>query len=759
MAVMLLRYNFVYADFIRSFGGRYTYQKRNFDSIWSLVESVQHTKPPKGYPTIDFDRAFRALTEGVPLAGDYVCGFCTVSRRNTYDNHSTILLDEAISLIRKKFRKEEGLSYNVILPRWIWRFLDGIFLNPLTFVLPKHIHDDGRICVDCTYRQDAQDDGAPNAQTRKPAPPSTTNSFHLDNNPPIFYGTALQRFLEYIWNLRIDHPNEDLLVFADDISAAFHRIFYHPSMMVVFASVFEDFLAVPAGTIFGGASSPSYYMTAGELRAWLSNSLPMVGARTPLTDRLQLPTPPTDHVIARIPRATACELHPGAAALRGPACGSLHSSFVDDTGSADTRARIIESITQSVLSAYIVFGFPAELQDGRPPCLNEKKWTELISWTLRFLGYDIDTRAMTVSWPLEKRIRLAAMIDEILELPTGSRSVACILIARILGLVRNGGFVSPLGEYLSLRVQFGLNDAVRDGAGKSTLPWKTRYKRFWQTARLDITADMLADLRFLRSILATHEPHSPFWSRSIGLLIRRHAMYLMWSDASYGGLGGWSRHFGLMWRLSKEDLQAMKFPMVALLEPTDIDPVDALHINVLEFVAVIINTWFALAMSHKNDPDRKQHHIVKIWADNTSALSWMAHAARTKRPLVRRLARFLQALLTFAPVDFQFQQDHIAGKLNDTADALSRFSRAKSWASVIALCPSDLTNLQPYRVPRKLLSAIQRTLDSDSIEELSDKKMTALSMLELKTLPTGWLESDTMTSVVSSSRRGKAGRS
>jgi hypothetical protein len=93
MAVMLLRYNFVYADFIRSFGGRYTYQKRNFDSIWSLVESVQHTKPPKGYPTIDFDHAFRALTEGVPLAGDYVCGFCTVSRRNTYDNHSTILLD------------------------------------------------------------------------------------------------------------------------------------------------------------------------------------------------------------------------------------------------------------------------------------------------------------------------------------------------------------------------------------------------------------------------------------------------------------------------------------------------------------------------------------------------------------------------------------------------------------------------------------------------------------------------------------------
>jgi hypothetical protein len=62
------------------------------------------------------------------------------------------------------------------------------------------------------------------------------------------------RLLIWLWNLRIDHPDEDILLLPDDVTRAFHRVLYHPFMMIVFASVFEEYLCVPAGSIFGGKS-------------------------------------------------------------------------------------------------------------------------------------------------------------------------------------------------------------------------------------------------------------------------------------------------------------------------------------------------------------------------------------------------------------------------------------------------------------------------------------------------------------------------
>jgi len=265
-AIALLRYHFDYADFIRSMAFTYTYQGRDLDAIWDLIDSVAHLPQAPGWPAVDFDRAFRAMTLGVPLAGHFRCSYASVSRRNLYDNHPAAKTPDVLVAIRAKFIKEEDLSYNVIFPRWIWRFIFGLFLNPLTFVLPKYSRDLGRICVDSTNTLGPSDDGAPNRQIPKPGTPH-----RLDENPPISYGTALQRCLTWIYNVRIDHPSEDILMLPDDISAAFHQLFYHPSMMPVFASVFEHFLCIPASMIFGSSNSPSYYMLSGDLCSWLSS--------------------------------------------------------------------------------------------------------------------------------------------------------------------------------------------------------------------------------------------------------------------------------------------------------------------------------------------------------------------------------------------------------------------------------------------------------------------------------------------------------
>ena len=102
------------------------------------------------------------------------------------------------------------------------------------------------------------DDGAANEQL-----PRKGAEDREDKSPPVYYGTAFLRFLIWIYNLRVDHQAEDIYLSADNITAAFRRILYHPDMAILWATVFQEFLVIPCGMIFGGRNSPSFYMIPG----------------------------------------------------------------------------------------------------------------------------------------------------------------------------------------------------------------------------------------------------------------------------------------------------------------------------------------------------------------------------------------------------------------------------------------------------------------------------------------------------------------
>ena len=87
MAAALIRFNFNYGDLIRWLEGEYTNAHRDWSAVAAAIEDVRGLSPPPGYPPVDYDRALRACTEGVPLAGTYVCSFDSVRLRNSYDNH------------------------------------------------------------------------------------------------------------------------------------------------------------------------------------------------------------------------------------------------------------------------------------------------------------------------------------------------------------------------------------------------------------------------------------------------------------------------------------------------------------------------------------------------------------------------------------------------------------------------------------------------------------------------------------------------
>ncbi len=266
---LLLHFDFHYSDLLCWMEGKFTTAHCNWSSVSDAINAVHDIEPPDGYPQVDFDRAFWACTDWVPLACDHHCSFESVSQLNLYDNQPD--LEKVTDEVRARFAKEEAQSFHIAFPRFIWRFIVGLNLAALVWAICKL---KGQLCVNPSSTFSSVDDGAANARIPKPGTTSRE-----DECPPIFYSNALTCHLTWIWRLQLMWPSEDIIQYVDGIQAAFHQVLYHPDAGIMFASVFCEFLVIiPIGTIFGARNSPSFFTLPSELRAqsFLPNLLPSV---------------------------------------------------------------------------------------------------------------------------------------------------------------------------------------------------------------------------------------------------------------------------------------------------------------------------------------------------------------------------------------------------------------------------------------------------------------------------------------------------
>ena len=730
LAAALLRFNFNYGDLIRWLKGPYTHAHRTWSQLHQVFNTVKGARPPPSWPKVNFPRAENVLQQGVPLQGHYMCSWASVAARNLHPASSE--LQKEAHQVDERLRKEEKLSYHILLPRFIFRFIIGIHLC-LFRIAFREGDPNARLCVDPSTPINNHDDGNTNRQIPAPGIPG-----HFLENPPIYYGSALMRYLIWLWNLRISFPREDLLQLADDVSAAFHRILYHPTLAPAFALVWKTYLVIPVGTIFGARNSPSFYMEAGKARAHLAMHMPNA-ASFPLEDlaaSVILPPPPTAAEAAAFAQAAPDSQNRGIANAQSTDPERRLPSFVDDSCSAHCRLYIRTCINMTVWAARQLFGYPHE-DPHRPPCINPTKWIDLVAAVVKFLGFLIDTRRMLVIWPLDKRHKLAGLLDILFAEQSAARSRGSspTLLARILGLLRHGAFVAPLGVLQTLRLQFILNDVVSKARGAPQ-----RIRRWWNERKIIVPPPIIQDLIALHHTL-DDDLYNPRWCRLIGLLVPRDPTITVCTDASTNGMGGWSSETAHMWRLSIADLQSCSLPVFNrhhihnfFEQSVERHPI---HINILEFVAIIVGLWFIirqLAREHDIDPSSTPaggHRILAL-ADNTSALSWLQYATRTRRPVVRRLARFLTAFLS-SPFPAQFvrvQSRHLAGKLNVDADLLSRFELAPSWESAMHKS-SNLAPLPTCQLPRRILSLLAYLVEHEPTEAWFDNATTTLWTVEL----------------------------
>jgi len=716
----LLRFNFVYGDLIRWLSGEYTNRTSDWEQVFTELRKPPTTSASlPGLPPPDFARAFRIVTEGVPLVSDFVSNPADVIRRNEYDNHSMIA--EHGAEVERKLAAEEEKSFHLPFPRFLVYFIPGIIVSPLLWVekLGK-----GRICVDCTGGP--VPDVAPNSFIPSPS------MERADECPPCYYGSAWDRFLDRLWRLRLTSPDQDILLHCDDIDSAFRRVLYHPDLAPAFAYVFQTFLLVPVGQVFGARNAPSYFSLMSDIRTYVAT-----------VRRLRSPT----EALTALASQAKIDLLPQnwspSSQLRPAAADSFHQplssvelepfsnfTFVDDNGVMAYRSEIREALHQSVVSAYTVFGFP--LHDRRPDCMNDKKWDHHVSHLMKYLGFIIDSRAMTVTWPLVKRLELKSRIEDILHRKRGLATPR--ELSSILGKLRAAARIAPWGHYMTWSVQRHLRKCLRQADSKP----RHQYDRATRTS-----APVLKDLRLMCQHLGEEE-FSPLWTRFIALLVSRDPTHELISDASYGGIGGWSMIFQIMWRVMYDDLVLLGFVMKAIdkaMEP--LDPSErGLHINPLEFIGYIVNLWIALKLI-PTFPDVASGIIVSLTGDNTTGLSWMDFATDTSDPGIRHLARLASTLLVVATsltTPTRFQTTHIAGKLNKEADFLSRLltgRKVPSWEQSINEC-SRLATCRICLLPRELLTSIASLLSCSETEVQYEKLTTSLMTLELVILPVGY---------------------
>jgi hypothetical protein len=713
-AAALLRFHFIYGDFVRWLGGEYTNRHRNWNSTFATLTKARRRQPPDNYPPADYPRGKRIFTEGVPLEGHFVTPTAALSSRDHYNNHPAVA--DNYDAVEQKFAKEEEKSFHIHLPRFLTYFIVGLMLNPLQWAWQK---GKGRICVDCTNGPDGPDTlGSANTHIPKPSPENA------DECPPVYYMTAFKRFIVNIWRLRITHPQKDILLHADDVDAAFRRILYSPELAIVFAYVFGPFLIVPVGQVFGSRSAPSFFSLASDIRADAATTTDLFRSYPvhPLAADITLPVPPDPRdLVPAVPDAWNRPLS------NTDEQSFNNDSFVDDNGVSAYHDNIIPALQQSILSAFLLFGWPSD--DRRGSCIAPDKWDPVVNYIVLFLGYKINSRTLTVTWPYYKRAALLLEIESALE--ASNRCITPKLAASILGKIRSVYDVAPWGPYISFSLSEALKTATRSAFSNR--------RSWWKRGKVRLSAAVKADLRFLCEFLSEPE-FSPVWSRYIGLLIPRVATHQLLSDASYEGIGGWSPDFKLMWRFTREDLLKLGFPL-KLVTSADGEPdMDAvgLHINPLEFIAAIVNLWLLLRCI-KTLPPCNTGYVVDLFSDNTSALSWLKVTAATRNPALQPLARFASALLVQSSrLLTRVQPLHIPGKENVEADALSRLQngRLKSWADVIARC-SRLQTCRICLLPPELLVTLADLSSCKPIEDTYDRVTTHLLTLDYDFLPDG----------------------
>ena len=538
---------------------------------------------------------------------------------------------EEREFVFKEIRDFCAQGYWAVLPYTAVRHWKGLRISPLG-VVPQHDRRP-RLIVDYTF-------SGVNDDTVQLAPKELMQ-----------FGRALQRVISNIVNA--DARYGPVFLSKIDISDGFYRVWLQandiPKLGVALPTTPGQplLVAFPLVLPMGWVESPPYFTSLTETACDLANDTLRARctkcARDNTAHRLEqvAATPPPDAVsVAKrgeATRGTRAEHR-----RRGRPPLAAVEVYVDDFLLAAQTASQRQQVLRTTLNAIDSVFRPLEATDPihrTEPASVKKMVKGDASWstTKRILGWDIDTRASTLSLPPHRLQRLYELLD-IIQPPR--KRVAIRIWHQLLGELRSMAPALPGARGLFSVLQDALDKADRHRVRLTQAVW-----------------DVVDDFRAIADALRERPSR-------LQELVPSDPSFVGASDASKDGMGGvWFAHladgapFPFLWRQPFS-------PQVQAAIVTADNPHGEISISDLELAAMIAHK--DILVHHADVAERT------LWmaTDNRAALSWSQKGSSTSTSARAYLLRY--NALHQRTHRYVAMHDHIAGKANSMADDASR---------------------------------------------------------------------------------------
>ena len=76
---------------------------------------------------------------------------------------------------------------------------------------------------------------------------SVNDITHPNLEPTLIFGTAWEKHLIHIWNLRISYPFQEIQLMDDKVSSDHKQLKYNPEVAAAFCTIFQKVLLIACG--------------------------------------------------------------------------------------------------------------------------------------------------------------------------------------------------------------------------------------------------------------------------------------------------------------------------------------------------------------------------------------------------------------------------------------------------------------------------------------------------------------------------------
>jgi hypothetical protein len=670
MTACLLHFNGDMATTFRYVGGPCTLEYKDVTKILSDIEPI--------VDTATYQQVKRVYTEGAPA---YLVANSTDNNlRNAvhYGNHPSLATEP--DKTRAAMIKDAGPGWISFFDRRMTLFTQNAHVSPLGITDLDHPYKTPRPFFDASFR--SSEYGF-----------AINDWVSLETEPELVFGIAFYNAVLWIFRLRACCPRKDIILSDNDVGSCFRRIGHHPDCASVMLFIWGIYLYVYARLSFGGNYCPPNWEALAIARMQVAMhlwcQLDTIARAAPYMPPITFAAPATTAEIDNFTKANLDEFTLSVYDNNGNRLPPPTPMHVDDALIADIMDYFILTVSASVLSLYIILGFPD--LDREPDPLSRKKWVELSTHERKYCGIGVNSRTLTLSMLPYKRDQLllelkgwlttnatytlgdfARLSGILIDHSRICRWARCYIynIINQLGTIldqRYGTLIKGREEIIASRfnpvpqgMQRRLDQLI--SRAKAQLLWKHH-------SRFRVNNAVTHDLLFLSTYLSN--PANP-WSMSIGHFIKRTPVGCSCGDASTGsGLGFYSHthkfYSFMFW--SPETLHRIGLTNRSL----------KIHINQLEMVAYLLQ--LAAVVTAIQDPSQLLNDVEislchcptapqwLVYVDNMATKFWgeRAMASSAKGQLLLRL----QVALYYKS-DVNGRTKYIKSADNVLADLLSR---------------------------------------------------------------------------------------